>query len=117
MNYPVTQAADNEYYLNRNFYKRRSVFGNPYFDYRNKIDGTDRNLIIYGHRVENGQMFGDMEKYKDLSYYQQHAAIQMDTVYRPGVTRSFPCSMPAQGRNTHPISITCAPILPVTRIS
>lgn len=25
MNYPVTQAADNEYYLNRNFYKRRSV--------------------------------------------------------------------------------------------
>lgn len=29
-------------------------------------------------------MFGDMEKYKDLSYYQQHAAIQMDTVYRPG---------------------------------
>lgn len=84
MNYPVTQAADNEYYLNRNFYKRRSVFGNPYFDYRNKIDGTDRNLIIYGHRVENGQMFGDMEKYKDLSYYQQHAAIQMDTVYQTG---------------------------------
>ncbi|CZT55782.1 Putative competence-damage inducible protein [Eubacteriaceae bacterium CHKCI005] len=80
LNYPVVQASDNDYYLYKDFYGNYSKYGTPFFDYRNKLDGTDRNIIVYGHRLINGQMFGALENYKTLKYYKNHPMIQMDTL-------------------------------------
>lgn len=49
--YPVVQSSDNDYYLNHSFDFQYSTFGWIYADYRNMLDMSDKNLIIYGHNV------------------------------------------------------------------
>ena len=84
INYPIVQSSDNEYYLKYNFYNKYSSYGTLFFDYRNKIDKTDKNLIIHGHQMRDGQMFGTLEKYKNLDYYKEHPVFRLDTVAEPG---------------------------------
>ena len=58
INYPVVQTNNNEYYLNHNLYKKYSSAGWIFMDSKNKLD--DQNLIIYGHRRNDGSMFGSL---------------------------------------------------------
>lgn len=30
-------------------------------DYKNKVDGTDKNLVIYGHNMRDDSMFGSLK--------------------------------------------------------
>ena len=58
INYPVVQAADNEFYLTNTFYKRKSIVGWIFADYRNNMDNLSFNTIIYGHsELLNNSMF------------------------------------------------------------
>ena len=59
--YIVVQGTDNDYYLKHDFQKRENKSGWIFADYRNKIDGTDKNVIIYGHNMRNGQMFSNLK--------------------------------------------------------
>ena len=57
--YPVVKSNNNDFYLNHSFDKSYNTAGWIFADYRNKLDGTDKNIIIYGHnRRGNGNMFG-----------------------------------------------------------
>ena len=56
----IVQAKDNDYYLKHDFNKEYSSEGWPFADYRNKFDGTDKNIIIYGHNMKNNNMFGTL---------------------------------------------------------
>ena len=60
INHIIVQAKDNDYYLRHNFLKEVSSEGWPFADYRNKFDGTDKNIIIYGHNMKNNNMFGTL---------------------------------------------------------
>ena len=42
-----------------------------YIDYRNKLDGNDKNIIIYGHNMRNDSMFGTLEKVLTSSWYEK----------------------------------------------
>ena len=77
IDYPIYQTDNNEYYLNHNQNRKRSAYGAIYFDYKNKItkEKTDKNLIIYGHEMKNGSMFGELKKLKSLSFYKEHPTI------------------------------------------
>ena len=57
----VVQSKNNSYYLNHNFYKQQNKNGWIFVDYRNKLDGTDKNVIIYGHNMKNGTMFASLK--------------------------------------------------------
>ena len=57
----VVQAEDNSYYLSHNFDKNNNNAGWIFADYRNKFDGTDRNIVIYGHNMKNGTMFSSLK--------------------------------------------------------
>ena len=57
----VVQAKDNDYYLTHNFEKNNNSAGWIFADYRNKFDGTDKNIIIYGHNMRNNTMFGTLK--------------------------------------------------------
>ncbi len=59
--YPVVQAKDNDYYLCHNFKKNSNRAGWIFADYRNKFDGTDKNIVIYGHNMKNGSMFSSLK--------------------------------------------------------
>ena len=71
--FPVLQGQDNEYYLNRDFYKNKSVYGSIYMDYRNKPD--DKVKIIYGHNTTDGQMFALLLNFKESEYATNHQSI------------------------------------------
>lgn len=65
INYPVYQAADNDYYLNTTVDGVYGVGGQIFMDYVNQAPGMlDAQTIIYGHHLKNGAMFkqiADME--------------------------------------------------------
>lgn len=57
----VVKGKDNSYYLSHNFEKEYNSAGWIFADYRNKLDGTDKNIIIYGHNMRNNTMFGTLK--------------------------------------------------------
>ena len=67
--YFVVQGNDNQYYLNHSFDKSYNKAGWIFADYRNKLDGTDKNLIIYGHNRRNNSMFGTLENILKEEWY------------------------------------------------
>ena len=67
--YIVLKSDNNTYYLTHNFNKEYSVAGWIFADYRNKLDGTDKNIVIYGHNMRNGSMFGTLKNILNSSWY------------------------------------------------
>lgn len=58
--YPVVKGTNNSFYLNHSFDKSNNSAGWIFADYRNKFDNTDKNIVIYGHNIRDGSMFGSM---------------------------------------------------------
>ena len=59
--YPVVKAQNNNFYLNHCFDKSKNLAGWIFADYRNKFDGTDKNIVIYGHNMKDDSMFGSLK--------------------------------------------------------
>lgn len=65
----VVQTKNNDYYLTHNFEKSYNKSGWIFADYKNKLDGTDKNLIIYGHNVKDNSMFGSLRNILKEEWY------------------------------------------------
>jgi sortase B len=61
INYPFVQAKDNKFYLTHTFDKSYNSAGWVFLDYRNKLDGSDKNTIIYAHGRLDTTMFGSLK--------------------------------------------------------
>lgn len=81
LDYPVMQADNNDYYLTHGFDREKSEIGIPFLDMRNNWENADDNLIIYGHNLKNGNMFGSLKNYLNKEYYEKYPIIQFDTLY------------------------------------
>lgn len=94
IDYPVMQTMfDEEYYLNRDFNKNQSANGCLLLDTDSQAgtgtraleykDGTPptTNLIIHGHNMKNGDMFGNLDKYRKQDYEQAHNIIKFKSLY------------------------------------
>ena len=80
INYPVMQSRNNpNFYLKHNFEKEYSDLGTPYVQENCDIAESD-NLVIYGHHIKGGKMFGALEDYKSKSFYEEHKSVQFDTL-------------------------------------
>lgn len=87
VNYPVVYIEnDNQYYERRDFYRKSNRHGVPWLESKATLEPQSDNYIIYGHNMADGQMFGELMKYKPsvegLSFLQAHPIISMDDVYR-----------------------------------
>ena len=67
--YPVVQANDNSYYLKNNLDKKYNIGGWIFADYKNKLDGTDKNIVIYGHNMRDNSMFGSLKNILNEEWY------------------------------------------------
>ena len=75
----VTQAKDNDSYLNHDAYKNKNRNGNPFLDYRVDIN-TDKKILIYGHNSRYVDMpFKVLENYYDRDYFENHKYIKIKT--------------------------------------
>ncbi len=62
INYPIVQAQDNEYYLQKDFNKKYSTCGWIFMNFKNNNNFSDRNTSIFGHNIKSGLMFKDLLK-------------------------------------------------------
>ena len=84
LSYPVMQTEDNEYYLTHGFDQNRDANGCIFMDCNCDAIKPSDNLILYGHHMRSGRMFGNLVKYEDESFYLTHRIIKFDTIYEHG---------------------------------
>lgn len=87
IDYIVVKGNDNDYYLKRNFNKEKNVAGWIFADYQNKFDGTDKNIVIYGHNRKEGTMFGNLKNVLDESWYNDSNNLTIDLVTEDGLKK------------------------------
>ena len=82
INYPVVQSSpdDANYYLKRSFEKKYSAHGCIYVSEAADVFAPSDNLTIYGHRMQDGSMFGQLGLYTDKSFWESHQYIRFDTL-------------------------------------
>ena len=80
IDYPVVQSEDSEFYLKHDFYGNENVNGQIILDTRCDPYTPSYNLVISGHHMKNGSMFGDLPKYQDKGYWEKHRFFEWDTL-------------------------------------
>ncbi|MBC8544307.1 MAG: class B sortase [Clostridia bacterium] len=72
IDYPVLQTTDNDYYLTKNFYREYNSAGSIFMDYRNDLSAGRDNLVLYGHRMKDTSMFGNITKFLKEDFFREH---------------------------------------------
>ena len=80
INYPVVQTKDNSFYLNYDFDKKENTAGWIFLDYRNHLDNSDNNYIIYGHNRLDNSMFGTLKNTMQEDWYKNNKYIFFNTI-------------------------------------
>ena len=81
VSYPVMQTQrDAEFYLKHGFDKKENQNGLPFLDIGCNILQSPV-LLIHGHSMKNGHIFGELLKYKDKAYYKAHPVIQFSSLF------------------------------------
>lgn len=62
LSFPVVQhPTDNSYYLTHNFQNESSIYGAAFIEDYNQKDFSDMAAVIYGHNINNGEWFGQLQ--------------------------------------------------------
>ena len=73
---------DNTYYLDHNFYGRKSSSGTLFLDEKHPFLSDTQYLVIHGHNWFDGSMFGTLSHYKRKGYLEEHPTVCLYTLYR-----------------------------------
>ena len=80
IDYPIMfKEDDNDYYLEHDFFGNSDRNGLLVLDKRCSSDLLDNHLLIHGHNMKSGAIFGTLKYYKDEAYMRKHQAIELDT--------------------------------------
>ncbi|MEG2686705.1 MAG: class B sortase [Christensenellaceae bacterium] len=79
IDYPLTQAKDNDYYISHNAEKLVNRGGAIFLDKDASADFSDQNTVIYGHNMNDGSMFADLHKYENADFFLQHRFVDLYT--------------------------------------
>ena len=78
--YPVMQTPGNpEYYLDRNFKKEYSAAGSLFASAISNVGLPSDVVVIYGHRMKTGAMFGSLGSYLKADFLAERETIIFDT--------------------------------------
>ena len=80
ISYPVMQTIDNpEYYLDKNFKKQITANGSLFASSISDVDLPSDVVILFGHRMKTGAMFGSLGSYLESGFLEEHQKIVFDT--------------------------------------
>ena len=74
---PIVQTSNNDYYLNRDLYKKKDTRGSVFLDYRVSINLGRKNLIYSHNSNIHNVPFKELEKYYEKDYYSKHKYIYL----------------------------------------
>ena len=81
VNYPVVQrSSETDYYLYRDFYGNYDPHGCLYAREQCNVAKPSDNITIYGHRMNDGTMMGEVGFYEKKSFWEEHPIIYFDTL-------------------------------------
>lgn len=72
IDYPVVRGTDNLHYVNTDVFGDYALSGSIFLDCRNSRDFSDPYSVLYGHHMANHLMFGDLDLYKDPSFFAEN---------------------------------------------
>ena len=80
IDYPILKGSDNLTYINKDVYGNFAMAGSVFLD-----SGCDSSLcqhysLLYGHHMENHKMFGDLDLYKNQTFFNEN---RTGTLYLP----------------------------------
>lgn len=78
--YAVVKTKNNSYYLNHNFERKYNIAGWIFADYKNNFNGTDKNIVIYGHNRKDGSMFGTLKNILKEEWYSNEENLIIDFI-------------------------------------
>lgn len=79
LDYPVMQTPESpNYYLRRDMDGAYDFYGVPYMNEACDLQDSD-NLIVYGHSIDNGDVFGSLLQYSAQDYFDRHPVIDLYT--------------------------------------
>lgn len=81
---------DNEYYLDHDFYGNESISGTVFADVANEEWETDPYVVLYGHNMKNGSMFGTLDQYQELDYFLENTNVTFYSAYNDKVVQYVP---------------------------
>ena len=73
---------DNDYYLTRDFSKQKNASGTIFLDENHPFKEKTQNLLLHGHNMKDGTMFGRLAQYLyDDTYLRNHPFVSFDTLW------------------------------------
>lgn len=84
IDHPVLYGETNLDYINKDVYGEFALAGSIFLDSQNDRHFTDPYSLLYGHHMENSGMFGDLDLYKEESFFRENQTgmlILPDRVY------------------------------------
>ena len=72
LEYPLMDGEDNQYYLEHTWDRKYNSAGSIFLEKTSSSDLSDYHTVIYGHRMNNGSMFGSLGKYTTLKHWEDH---------------------------------------------
>ncbi len=84
---------DNSYFLNHDPLGKHNDNGALFLDEDTELLSRPYTLLIYGHNMKTGAMFGNLRKYEQASYCYQHRYVQFDTIFETGKYEIFAVSV------------------------
>lgn len=98
---------DNSYYLTHDFDRLHNACGALFVDENTPIHSNTQNLLIYGHNMKDGSMFGRLLKYTGNDYLRNHYTVQFDTRFENFTYIIFAvCQVSADGTNQKGLDFT-----------
>lgn len=74
INNPVVQSTDNTEYLSLDFNKQKKKSGTLFLD-KNTDNKKGGNRIIYGHKMRDDTMFGQLDRFTNKDFFDQNGII------------------------------------------
>lgn len=75
---------DEAYYMDHDALGRKNVNGAIFLDSGISLRTRPYSLILYGHNMKTGAMFGSLRNYENVSFYRKNPFISFDTLYEEG---------------------------------
>lgn len=72
---------DNEWYLNHDFENRSNPAGTLFLDQDHPLEARTQNLLIHGHNMKDGSMFGLLIRYLDKDFWKSHSLLSLTTLW------------------------------------
>lgn len=80
IDYPIVQA-DNEFYLDHDYEGKYDSNGTLFLNMNNQLWPRDEVLLIHGHNMLSGAMFGRLMKYEKYDYLCKYPVVEFRTIY------------------------------------